>query len=449
VDAAVPVPAGGPNLREVGMRRSLRRVFALGVAAAVVAVPACSSSSNNSNDNSGGNNNGASKVEVFSWWTGPGEEDGLNAMISDFKSKNSGVEFINAAVSGGAGSNAKAILAGRLQSGDPPDSYQRHAGLELQDDIKAGKVQDLTYLYDQEKWKDIFPQGLIDNLTIDGKIYSVPVNIHRSNLLYYNPAVLSAAGISGPPKTWAEFLTQAETLKNAGKTAISIGPGWTQKHLLENVLLGELGADEYEDLWNGKLDWTSGEVTGALETYKKVLSYSDISSASADWQPALDKLIDGAAAYNVMGDWADAYLSGTKKLTYKQDYGVVPTPGSEGVYNFLSDTFTLPVGAKNKAAAEKWLIECGSKAGQDAFNPKKGSVPARKDADKALYKGYLADALAEWQDSSTRIVGSLAHGVVANNAWNAEIDTALGLFVGDGDVAKFASSVKKSYEATK
>jgi glucose/mannose transport system substrate-binding protein len=432
-------------MEEVGMRRSLRRVLTLGVAAAVVAVPACSSSSNSGS--TGGN--GASKVEVFSWWTGPGEGDGLAAMIADFKAKNGGIEFINAAVSGGAGSNAKAILASRLQAGDPPDSYQRHAGLELQDDIKAGKVQDITYLYNQEKWKDVFPQGLVDKLTINGKIYSVPVNIHRSNLLYFNPKVLSAAGISAPPKTWAEFLTQAATLKAAGKTAISIGPVWTQKHLLENVLLGELGADKYESLWNGKLDWTSSEVTAVLETYKKVLSYSDIGSAAADWQPALDKLIDGAVAYNVMGDWADAYLSGTKKLTLKQGYDVVAAPGSSGVYNFLSDTFTLPVGAKNKAAAEKWLIECGSKAGQDAFNPKKGSIPARKDADKSLYTGYLASALTEWQNPSTRIVGSLAHGVVANNAWNSEIDTALGLFVKDGDVAKFATSIKKSYDATK
>jgi glucose/mannose transport system substrate-binding protein len=429
------------------MRRSHRRALVLAVAAAVVAVPACSSSSNSGSGGNGGN--GASKVEVFSWWTGPGEEDGLAAMIADFKAKNGGIEFVNAAVSGGAGSNAKAILASRLQAGDPPDSYQRHAGLELQDDIKAGKVQDLTYLYDQEKWKDIFPQGLIDKLTIDGKIYSVPVNIHRSNLLYFNPKVLADAGIAGPPKTWSEFVTQAETLKAKGKTAISIGPTWTQKHLLENVLLGELGADKYESLWDGKLDWTSGEVTAALDTYRKVLSYSDLSAASADWQPALDKLIDGSAAYNVMGDWADAYLSGTKKLELGTGYGVTAAPGSDGVYNFLSDTFTLPVGAKNKAAAEKWLMECGSKAGQDAFNPKKGSIPARKDADKSLYKGYLADALKEWQDPSTRIVGSLAHGVVANNAWNAEIDTALGLFVKDGDVAKFAASVKKSYESTK
>ena len=54
------------------------------------------------------------QVEVFSWWTGAGEQEGLDAMIADFKSKNAGIEFINAAVSGGAGTNAKAILANRL-----------------------------------------------------------------------------------------------------------------------------------------------------------------------------------------------------------------------------------------------------------------------------------------------------------------------------------------------
>jgi glucose/mannose transport system substrate-binding protein len=427
------------------MRRSMRSFLALTIAAAVATLPACSEDTGDS----GTSGQGESRFEVFSWWTGPGEEAGLDALIADFRQKNPEIEFINAAVSGGAGTNAKAILANRLQANDPPDSYQRHAGLELQDDIQAGKVEDVTYLYDQEKWKDVFPESLVDYLTIDNKIYAVPVNIHRSNLLYSNPKVLAAAGITTPAKTWSEFLTQAETLKSQGKIAISIGPTWTQKHLLENVLLGELGADTYDGLWTGETDWTSTEVTSALQIYSRVLSYSDLASAGADWQPALDKLIEGTAAYNVMGDWADSYLSITKKLAFGTDYGVVASPGSDGVYNFLSDTFTLPVGAKNRAAAEKWLIEAGSKSGQDAFNPKKGSVPARTDADESLYKGYLEDALAEWQDPSIRIVGSLAHGVVANNAWNAEIDTALALFVKDGDVAKFAQSVEQSYEATK
>jgi hypothetical protein len=35
----------------------------------------------------------------------------------------------------------------------------------------------------------------------------------------------------------------------------------------------------------------------------------------------------------------------------------------------------------------------------------------------------------------------LTHGVVANDAWKAKIDTALGLFLSDGDVAAFQQAL--------
>jgi len=70
---------------------------------------------------------GKQQVEVFSWWTGGGEAAGLEAMIKVFKAQYPDIEFINAAVAGGAGTNARAVLASRLQAGDPPDSWQGHA----------------------------------------------------------------------------------------------------------------------------------------------------------------------------------------------------------------------------------------------------------------------------------------------------------------------------------
>ena len=73
----------------------------------------------------------ANTVEVFSWWTGGGEAAGLEAMIEVFAEKYPDIEFENAAVAGGAGTNARAVLATRLQAGDAPDSWQSHAGQEL------------------------------------------------------------------------------------------------------------------------------------------------------------------------------------------------------------------------------------------------------------------------------------------------------------------------------
>ncbi|MBT8225364.1 MAG: carbohydrate ABC transporter substrate-binding protein [Dactylosporangium sp.] len=391
----------------------------------------------------------AQRFEVYSWWTGPGEGDGLEAMIEHFTKNNPDVDFVNAAVSGGAGSNAKAILASRLLANDPPDSYQRHAGLELQDDVRSGKVQDLTQLYQEQGWHATFPQGLLDYLTIDGGIYAVPVNIHRANLTWYSPKTLRSLGIDSPPRSWNEFLQQAPSIKAQGKTPLALGPEWTQKHLLEAVLLGELGPDQYEGLWDGRMSWRSPEVTSALNTFQMVLEFTDITSAASDWQPQLDRIIDATATYAVMGDWAYTYFAITKKLGWRQDFDVAASPGTDGVFDFLSDTFTLPTGSRHPEITKTWLIECGSTEGQNLFNPLKGSIPARTDADPTPYLDYLAWDLQEWRNPDTRIVGSLAHGVVANNAWGAEIDTALVLFLQDGDAVKFAETVATRYRETK
>jgi glucose/mannose transport system substrate-binding protein len=50
--------------------------------------------------------------------------------------------------------------------------------------------------------------------------------------------------------------------------------------------------------------------------------------------------------------------------------------------------------------------------------------------------------------TSNTVVGSLTHGVVANDSWKSEIDTALGLFLTNQDVAAFQSALVAAYEAS-
>jgi glucose/mannose transport system substrate-binding protein len=412
------------------------------MATALVVVSACG---DDDGDGGGGDN---AEVEVFTWWTGPGEGEGLAELERLFTEANPDIEFVNAAVAGGGGEQARALLTNRMQANDPPDSFQGHAGKELLDYIEAGQLDDLTYLYEQEGWLDVFPQALVDQVTVDGKIYSVPVNIHRANLIWFNPETLDEVGIAAPPATWSEFLDQAETLEAAGKIPLAIGPLWTQEHLMETVLLGELGADAYNGLWDGSTSWTAPEVVAAIETFNDVLDASDLSEASSDWQPALDKIVNGSAAYMVMGDWSYAYLDTNLGLGYEQQYSAAPSPGSEGVFDWLSDSFTIPAGASNKQAAEAWLKICGSQEGQDAFNVLKGSVPARTDADTSLYEDYLAWNLPQWTDPNTVLVPSLAHGAAASNAFKNQIEEHLGTFAGDRDATKFAENVQSAYDST-
>jgi glucose/mannose transport system substrate-binding protein len=381
---------------------------------------------------------GAKKVEVFSWWTGGGEAAGLEAMIKVFNEKNPNVEFINAAVAGGAGTNARAVLATRLQAGDPPDSWQGHAGQELIGTYVAGnQIQPLNDLYEAEGWLAVMPETLIPLISDGGNIYSVPVNIHRANVLWYNPAVLEANGVA-VPTTVDEWFAAMDTLQAAGVTPLALGEQWTKMHLMETVLLGTLGPDKYNGLWTGTTDWGSAEVTTALENFQKALTYTNSDSASLSWQDAAQLVVNGDAAFNVMGDWAEGYFRELGKAPMA-DYGWAPVPGSVGVFQFLSDSFVLAVGAPDEDGAMAWLKIAGSKEGQEAFNPVKGSICARTDCDKNLFGEYLQSAMDDW--SNNIVVGSLTHGVVANDSWKSEIDTALGLFVQDGDLAGFQSAL--------
>jgi len=145
------------------------------------------------------------ELEIFSWWAGD-EGPALEALIDLFTEQNPGVEVNNATVTGGSGVNARAVLKTRMLGGDPPDSFQVHAGEELTGTyVIADRMEDLTFLFEENGWFEAFPEQLIETITYEGGIYSVPVNIHRSNVLWYVPGNLDEWGVS-VPADWDEFL---------------------------------------------------------------------------------------------------------------------------------------------------------------------------------------------------------------------------------------------------
>ena len=368
-------------------------------------------------------------VEGVSWFPG---EPFMDALIAEFQEQYQDTEFIH---NSDIYPDGRASLDARLQAGDPPDSFQVHAGQELIGNyVDAGQVEPLNFLYEENGWFEFMPQALIEHVTQDGRIYAVPVNIHRTNVLWANPSVLEENGLEMPGDL-QQCLATMDTLQDAGMEApLALGRPWAAFHLFETVLLASLGSDAYNALWDGRGDWNSREVTQAIEDFESVLSYANSHELDLDWVQAGQRVIEGDAAFYVMGDWLESYF---REQGYDPggQYRWAPVPGTSGNFQFVSDSFVLPAGAPHREAAIAWLTVAGSQGGQDAFNPLKGSIPARSDGNPRLYNEYQHLAMDNWATDTA--VGSLAHGIVANDKWKGEIEAALGRFLDNRDTAAF------------
>jgi glucose/mannose transport system substrate-binding protein len=389
---------------------------------------------------------GLAPIEVESWWTTGGESHGLDLLMTAFNAANPTQCAYNAAIAGGSGTVAQGRVKAEVLAGLPPDTFQVHMGHELLDqyvNVATPYVAPLgTDVIDPTQ----FPADVIKIVSgSDGKIYSVPLDIHRANVLWYSKPAFAAAGITAAPTTWAEFEADAAKLKTAGITPLAVGDGggiWVVGMIFETILIAQLGATGFDGLWTGATKWTDPKVTASLTELNKVLAFENTDHGSMSWDQAADLLIPASAgaaptaAMTIMGDWANGEFQ-AKNFT---DYGWAPAPANTGVYQALADSFPLPVKATNPAGAKALLTFMASATGQDIFDPYKGAIPANikagnPPATAAQYSDYQKSALADWTNAATVVVPSMEHGAAAAPAWKGDVEDTLTTFLQSGDVA--------------
>ncbi len=344
------------------------------------------------------------------------------------------VEIVNAAIAGGtsSGGDMKAVLQTRMMGGDPPESFQIHLGGELLigSYVDADLMEPLDTLYADEGWDKVFPPLLIEIASKDGKPWSVPVNIHRANVLWAANKPFADIGAE-PPKTWDEFFVVAEQFKEKGIPAILLAEnaaGFTAQ-VWETMLIAIMGPEKFRGLFDGSTSWADEDITAGLEMLKKMLDYANPDYLATSWGDVNDLFVAGKAAMMIMGDWTPGVLW-SKDFT---EFTWQAAPGNENVYQMLSDSFPLPKDVKNRDAAVAWLKVCGSKEGQDAFNPAKGSIPARTDADMSLYTEYHKWAMEHWK--TDELTPSIVHGAAAGLAFMTDFMNAINVFASNKDVA--------------
>lgn len=427
---------------KVVSRRSFLRLMGVGAtmtALAACAAPAAPSAAPAAGEAAGGaaaapTGTVANQLEIFSWWTSGGEVEALNALYEVYKQSNPDVEIINAALTGGAGQggNMKALLETRMQGGEPPDSFQVHLGRELIDShVVPGRMEELDFLYDEAGLNDAFPQDLIDIASYDGHPMSVPVNIHRSNVLWYRTDKLEQVGAEAPT-TWDEFFVVAEQLKEAGIPALAIAeiePNFSG-HVFECVLNAVMTPDEYRGLFDGSVGWDHEKVTEALDILNRAYDYANPDYLSTSWGDINDRYVaDDGPAMMIMGDWTHGVLK-SKGFT---NYHWAAAPGTDGIFVVLSDSFGLPKGAPHRDNAIGFLKATGSREGQDAFNPPKGSIPARVDADKSVYDEYQLEAMDAF--GADVLTPSIQHGAAAKQSFVLDYAIAINILATGRDVA--------------
>jgi glucose/mannose transport system substrate-binding protein len=396
---------------------------------------------------------GENKLEIYSWWTSGGESAALNALFDVYKKQNAGVEIVNAAVSGGGGSAARPVLQTRLAGGNPPDTWQTHPGYELIGQyVDPGYCEPINELYKTDGWDTAFPKELVVNLmTKDRKIYSVLAGIHRGNVLWYNTKLLEKNGIKvGDQMTFDQFFAACDKLKAVGVPALGVGDSgiWASAQLFENTLLGVIGAKGWVDLFDGSMQWDDPKVKEAMKLFAKMQDYLNPDHAALSWDQAIKALMDGKVAFSSMGDWADGEFL-KAKLKEKEDFGWVSHPGTDGSFIVVADGFTLAKGAPHKEAAMAWLKSIGSKEAQEAFNPLKGSIPARTDVDRSKFDGYHQWSMDSF--SKDKLLASCVHGEAAPAAFQQALNDAVTAFVVDKNIDNFANTlveaVKESQSA--
>jgi glucose/mannose transport system substrate-binding protein len=357
------------------------------------------------------------QVEVLHWWTSGGEARAIQVLVDDFKS--AGGTWTDMPVAGGGGDAARTALKARVLSGNPPTAFQMK-GPSIQEWHEEGALTTgIDEMAKAQNWDAVLPTPIANHMKCEGKYCAAPVNVHRIDWIWANPAVLAKAGVA-MPTTWDQFNAAADKLQSMGITALAHGgQSWQDATVFEAVALGVGGNDFYRkafvDLDLGTLN--SPTMVKVFDQMRKLRGYVDANFSGRDWNLATAMVMNGEAAFQIMGDWAKGEFTAAGKVPGK-DYLCAPTPGAGYLYNV--DSFAMfDVKGDDKVTGQNLLAKLIlDKKFQKVFNLAKGSIPARVDVDLGEFD-YCARRSAydmEVTSGSGGLLPSFAHGMAMRNA---------------------------------
>ena len=361
------------------------------------------------------------QAEVLHWWTSGGEARSVAVLQKEFASR--GGKWTDMPVAGGGGDAAMTALRARVLAGNAPTAVQLK-GPAIQEWYEEGVLANISSVAKAQGWADVLPASIAGHMKCEGKWCAAPVNVHRIDWIWANAAVLAKNGIS-MPTSWDEFNAAAAKLQAAGITPLAHGgQAWQDATVFEAVALG-IGGPEFFQKAFVELDQAtlkSNTMVKVFDQMRIMRGFVDNNFSGRDWNLATAMVMNGEAAFQIMGDWAKGeFLAAGKRPGI--DFLCASTPGDGFLYNV--DSFAMfAVDGSDKTDGQLLLAELiVGKNFQKVFNMNMGSIPARVDV---ALDDFDPCAHTSAQDMATSNAGgsllpSYAHGMALRGAQSGAI----------------------------
>ena len=259
-------------MKRINQRRATAVV--IGVAVSSLALSACGSG-----DSGGGDGDG--KV-TLSFLVDNSETSVATAqgLADAYHEKNPDVTVeIEQRPQGGDGDN---VVKTRLSTGDMTDVFMYNSGSLFQ---ALNPAQTMVPL--EGDYVDTLADAFTQSVSADDKVYGVPFGTFMGGGVLYNIPAYEELGLE-VPKTWAEFESNSDKIKAAGKTAViqTYGDTWTSQLLVlgdfHNVAEADPSFAEDYTAGSAKFADTPSALTGfqhTQEVYDKGWVNEDFASA--------------------------------------------------------------------------------------------------------------------------------------------------------------------------
>ncbi|WP_424940416.1 ABC transporter substrate-binding protein [Aliiroseovarius sp. S253] len=361
------------------------------------------------------------QAEVLHYWTSGGEAKSVAVLQGEFA--DNGGTWTDMPVAGGGGDAAMTALRARVLSGNAPTAVQLK-GPAIQEWYEEGVLADISAVAEAEGWADVLPASIAGHMMCDGEWCAAPVNVHRVDWIWANADVLEANGIA-MPTTWDEFNAAADKLAAAGITPLAHGgQAWQDATVFEAVALGVLGADGFKKAFV-ELDMDtlkSDQMVAVFDQMRKMRGYVDDNFSGRDWNLATAMVMNGEAAFQIMGDWAKGEFLAAGKAP-GEDFLCASVPGDGFLYNVDSFAMFNVDGDDKKAGQELLSKLIVGKNFQKVFNLNKGSIPARVDValDEFDSCAHLSAKDMSVSSDNGSLLPSYAHGMALRGAQSGAI----------------------------